>query len=608
MKKELLLLFLLISTNVVFSQQTINYFGTSTNSGGGGVIDLQITISTNGDVTGYVINDGYPGNEEACGEGEISGTKNGNQLELQYTSFDPDPGCGVIDGTELFYFLTASSDLQILSGTWNHPTSQENGTLHLRTESECPDISSLTADYQSKIGTPEELYAKQYLCLAEKTCLENNINGENGWAANFVKYMFDYMGTHNQGNTGSDFDCFSFTTNEVCFSAAGSHHYWIELRPAFFNYCYQVDNQTDIDRWTTDHESFITDAIDACFDEQIIDEETCTNLPQSLCAVYLTAAKELTKWLVRNLREEAQAYCQNNLNNGDIFDLATLIPDALTSNELFSTELDDLSEISISTDSFFLAVGESYQLTSILDDGSGTNVTNASTGTEYFLNVDNSIASLSVDGLLTINSTDMPLVSSRQPFYVFAKNGDNIGIGQFSIFDIDTDGDLLVDSYETKINLNPNFNNGLYYDIDSDGLIDFLEALVRTDPWSNDSDSDGFSDSFEIGVRTDPLDPSSTPTSITTGILFVDFFDSKVEVSPNPFDNRITLKFSSDLNGFKFDRISVINTNGQLIYQENHNRIERENYEIKLGEIPQGIYLIQLLIENQVVTKKVIKR
>lgn len=603
----------IISISQVCCQSFYDFFGSSYNETqmAGGPIYIELIINNDNTVSGFLDADPYPGQNAFCGAGEITGYINQNQVSFSFASMDPDPGCGFDIGWEIEYECIVSPAFSTMIGNY---TIYENGVFHsegniyLRTENECADITLLEADYQSKIGDPEELYSKQYLCLAEKTCLENNLNGENGWAANFVKYMFDYMGTHNQGNTGLDFDCFSFTTNEACFSATGLHHYWIELRPAFFNYCKFVENQTGIDRWTSDHENFITYAIDACFDEQIINEETCSNLPQSLCAVYLVAAKESTKWLVRKLRDDAQAYCQNQMNNGTIYDLADMIPPPLTSNELFSNELSILTEISITNDSFFLAVGGSYQLTSIINDGSGTDVTTASAGTEYFLNVDNSIASISANGLLTIFSTNMPLINSRQPFYVYAKNGNKIGIGQFSIYDIDSDGDLLVDSYEEKINLSPNFNNGLYSDIDSDGLVDFFEALIRTDPWSNDSDFDSFSDPFEVTVRTDPLDPNSTPVSIATGIPLIDFLDSKIDIYPNPFDDMVNICFSHDLNGFNFNDLSVFDANGKLIYQESHDGIEKENYTVKMNNVPHGVYSIRLTVENQIVTKTIIKK
>jgi hypothetical protein len=86
--------------------------------------------------------------------------------------------------------------------------------------------------------------------------------------------------------------------------------------------------------------------------------------------------------------------------------------------------------------------------------------------------------------------------------YVIVRNGDDFGIGQFAIQDVDTDGDSIVDSYERKFNLDPNVANTPNSDIDGDGLNDFYEVLVGTKPTVKDTDGDGFNDGVEEQQNT----------------------------------------------------------------------------------------------------------
>jgi hypothetical protein len=75
---------------------------------------------------------------------------------------------------------------------------------------------------------------------------------------------------------------------------------------------------------------------------------------------------------------------------------------------------------------------------------------------------------------------------------------------------LDTDGDGLPDWYELLIGTDP-YNP----DTDHDGLTDYQEIFVyHTDPLNPDSDGDGFTDGVEIQFGSDPLSPSSTPLNV----------------------------------------------------------------------------------------------
>jgi len=74
----------------------------------------------------------------------------------------------------------------------------------------------------------------------------------------------------------------------------------------------------------------------------------------------------------------------------------------------------------------------------------------------------------------------------------------------------DSDGDGVPDWLEGLIGTDP-----LSPDTDGDGLTDFEELFIyHTNPLDPDTDGDGFSDGVEVLFGSDPLDPDSTPLSI----------------------------------------------------------------------------------------------
>lgn len=76
-------------------------------------------------------------------------------------------------------------------------------------------------------------------------------------------------------------------------------------------------------------------------------------------------------------------------------------------------------------------------------------------------------------------------------------------------FDPDTDGDLLLDSYELLYGLDPLTADVTTADTDGDSLDLFNEQIYKTNPFLADSDGDGVNDADEVTVGTDPLDDSS---------------------------------------------------------------------------------------------------
>ena len=89
-------------------------------------------------------------------------------------------------------------------------------------------------------------------------------------------------------------------------------------------------------------------------------------------------------------------------------------------------------------------------------------------------------------------------------------NFEEIGVGTDPGY-FDSDRDLLSDSWETTQGLNPLSAigaNGAAGDPDGDGVTNFNEAIYGSNPNSTDSDGDSTNDSAEISNGSDPADGS----------------------------------------------------------------------------------------------------
>jgi hypothetical protein len=126
------------------------------------------------------------------------------------------------------------------------------------------------------------------------------------------------------------------------------------------------------------------------------------------------------------------------------------------------------------------------------------------TETESYFSLLNSLPS---------GSSRQPISSSAGPGAVLGDAGSSQGSGTAAAaltpLDpfADSDGDGLPDWYELTIGTDP--RNA---DSDGDGLSDFEELFIyRTNPLDPDTDGDGFSDGVEIQFGSDPLNGASTP-------------------------------------------------------------------------------------------------
>ena len=276
---------------------------------------------------------------------------------------------------------------------------------------------------------------------------------------------------------------------------------------------------------------------------------------------------------------------------------------AIDQNSLFSEELNLMSDINVESDSFFLQIGNSYQLSAILNDGSGIDLSNSSTGTEYFLNVDSSIATITVDGLININGSNLNLINSREPLNVFVKNDDKIGIGQFAIYGSDSDNDLITDFAELKMGTNPNQVNQLDSDLDMDGLIDFEELYLKTNPNSTDTDLDGHSDFDEVFLSSDPLNPFIIPYGDLPVKTTEINRDQEISIYPNPTTNHLNVSLKSPET---IETLTIISIEGKVVLEKQFSDFSN-NHRIDISNLTNGIYLISIRYSNKIAKKLFIK-
>lgn len=128
------------------------------------------------------------------------------------------------------------------------------------------------------------------------------------------------------------------------------------------------------------------------------------------------------------------------------------------------------------------------------------------------------------------------------------------------ILNPDTDGDMLPDGYEILTTLtNPagydSYCSGISdgdYDIDKDGLSNYQEYLIGTNPYNNDTDSDRLIDGVEISeYHTNPLLFDTDGDNIDDAD---EFYIGSDPLTPNENENTLfTKRFVPDIFGIEYD-------------------------------------------------------
>lgn len=383
-------------------------------------------------------------------------------------------------------------------------------------------------------GKPEYAYRKQYACIQQRSA-DEYVSDPNGWAGRFPKYLFDRMATANPCESSVDKTC-GLASETPCLVEAGFGYHLIgELTPGFWQY--PAQRNRDIQQWTQDHNNFIVQAVQPCFDELLNDplfKSDCGRWGSTTCewwdvlrgrvAEYSTIGAVVTlreisqaASLPRIYWNEAQALIQSV--GGDIervrSQLRLALPAPPSFSELFSAQLESVSVhlVRLTGNRFFLLPNIPYQINII--DKSGTQLTkSASVNAEYMLSVDASIATITPTGILTIHKIQLPTVADRKALYVIVKQGSEYSVGQFAIYDNDQDGDQLNDTYENSLGLSSSIRNDGFSDLDHDNLLDQYEAVLGTNPLSPDTDGDDYTDAFEVKHGSNPCNPSSVPQYI----------------------------------------------------------------------------------------------
>jgi large repetitive protein len=80
-----------------------------------------------------------------------------------------------------------------------------------------------------------------------------------------------------------------------------------------------------------------------------------------------------------------------------------------------------------------------------------------------------------------------------------------------------------------------------------------------------------------------------------------------VAVLPNPVTDKLNIRISSDITATSY--LKVINNLGQIIYSQNNKVVKGDNLVTinSLGNLPKGIYTLQVVIDDQLLTTKILK-
>ncbi|HLU48269.1 MAG TPA: hypothetical protein VK116_09300, partial [Planctomycetota bacterium] len=339
----------------------------------------------------------------------------------------------------------------------------------------CEDSKNFMNDQcEATAGSGAGALNCQLACLANSACNPNS----PPWVRCTIN---DYADNRRRGNHGpAEGFCrripswiptivlpgVAFNAGDICFAVDGTAHLFNELVPTWTRKCNEVSDG--------EHNAFLFGTLVPCL------------LSNNHMSPPFRALGAGTVPLVANIaREIIQATCGDGGGNG----IDGGVPPLPDPDDLFVTEIAEASQLRVEAedDVFYVRVGEPISLR-VTRRSDGANLTSAATGTQYFGVLaprdgsDREIVAITGDGALTVTETPSPFAAVPVPFLVAVGNGEDLGLGQFAVIDADSDGDLLGDSYEELVGLDPDTPSQDDDDADEDGISDLSEALLGSSP------------------------------------------------------------------------------------------------------------------------------
>ena len=198
---------------------------------------------------------------------------------------------------------------------------------------------------------------------------------------------------------------------------------------------------------------------------------------------------------------------------------------------------------------------------------------------------------------------------------------DNLGPGMYSVTVIDDAGCEAIEEYEinepddlltTLVNIINETNNM------SDGSVEVTVSggvMPYTYEWTDlDGNVVGTMediDSLPAGTyqlfvtdSNDCVSSSSYTIQNSTSTNNMDL-DAFIRIFPNPTTGSLTVEFI-DLPISEID-VTVHDIVGRIAFDQSNARVNGNKYLLDLGEYPEGVYLVKLTIEGQVVTKRIVR-
>ncbi len=404
-------------------------------------------------------------------------------------------------------------------------------TANCKKDDLCDAAKKLHDDYVAKQNTASAALAHQLDCLGREA--SGDCQTPPPWTDSFVGDVVKDIANHrSSGNSPADAVCSRipiwlstvirpggvfgaiFNLNDVCALAGGIFHFKDELEPSFERRMKDaLDRGITKDQIRRDHKKLTDEVIPRCFSE--VGE--LSPIPRAIAQAGVPPVAGL-------LRESTlSALCAQSSSSATFGQASAALaafpqlPDPLPKGVLFSDALDNTGTLRVSSgNTFFLRPGQTAQL-SVIRRADGRDVSGSVAGSQYFAAVGDGSVTVTAEGLVEVHYANYPLPSMTPVFYVYVGNGDDFGVGQFAVTDVDTDGDLIVDSYELRAGLNPAVPNSLVSDVDGDGITDLSEAVLGTSPIRKDTDLDGVFDNIELKQGSDPLDPNSKTPALRIG-------------------------------------------------------------------------------------------